>query len=86
MRVAVTVIAVFVLPDFPGNTKWLSGEERAYAVARLVADNNIDDEEDAAICHWQAFKMAAKDWRTWLCCFGQSTCTAAETITDFVPT
>lgn len=81
MTVFFAVVAVFVLPDFPGNTKWLSEEERKYAVARLVADNNTDDEADAAVGHWKSFVMAAKDWRTWLFCFGQSTNTAAGTIT-----
>jgi hypothetical protein len=86
MTVAFAVLAVFILPDFPGNTKWLSEEERAYAVARLSADNNHDSAEDAEVGHWKAFVLAVKDWRTWLFCFGQSTCTAAGTITYFVPT
>jgi hypothetical protein len=86
MTVVFAVVAVFVLPDFPGNTSWLTEEEREYAVARLVADNNADDEEDAAVGHWKSFVMACKDWRTWLFTFGQSTCTAAGTITYFIPT
>lgn len=86
MTVAFAVFAVFILPDFPGNTRWLSEEERKYAVARLAADQNIDDQDDAAIGHWKSFVMAVKDWRTWLFCFGQSTLTAAGTITYFVPT
>lgn len=86
MTVLFSVIAVFVLPDFPGNTAWLSEEERSYAVARLVADNNTDDASDEAVGYWQSFVMACRDWRTWLFCFGQSTNTAAGTITYFVPT
>ena len=86
MTVVFAVIAVFVLPDFPGNTKWLSEEERAYAVARLLDDNSGDTVSDSEIGHWKSFKMAVKDWRTWLFCFGQSCCTAAGTITYFVPT
>ncbi|ORY26040.1 major facilitator superfamily domain-containing protein [Naematelia encephala] len=86
MTVCFSVIAVFILPDFPGNTKWLSKEERDYAVGRLIADNNIDSEEDTAIGHWKSIVMAVKDWRTWLFCFGQSCNTAAGTITYFIPT
>jgi hypothetical protein len=86
MTVAFSVVAVFILPDFPGNTKWLTEEEREYAVGRLIADNNADSDEDSAIGHWRSFLMAARDWRTWLFCFGQSTCTAAGTITYFIPT
>ena len=76
----------FILPDFPATTKWLSEAERKYAVARLAADNNIDNQADADVGHWRSVVMAVKDWRTWLFCFGQSTCTAAGTITYFVPT
>lgn len=86
MTVVFAIVAVFVLPDFPGNTSWLSGEERQYAVARLLADDNADNEVDDQVGYWQSFVMACKDWRTWLFCFGQSTNTAAGTITYFVPT
>jgi hypothetical protein len=86
MTVVFAVVAVFVLPDFPGNTRWLTEAERKYAVARLAADQNYDDADDADIGHWKAFVLAASDWRTWLFCFGQSTLTAAGTITYFVPT
>ncbi len=55
-------------------------------VDRLIADDNTDLEEDAAVGHWKSFVMAATDWRTWLFCFGQSCCTAAGTITYFIPT
>jgi hypothetical protein len=86
MTVVFAIVAVFVLPDFPGNTSWLSEEERQYAVARLLADDNADNEVDDQVGYWQSFVMACKDWRTWLFCFGQSTNTAAGTITYFVPT
>ena len=76
----------FILPDFPATTKWLTEEERAYAVARLAEDNNIDSRDDEAVGHLRSIVLAVKDWRTWLFCFGQSTCTAAGTITYFVPT
>jgi len=86
MTVTFAVVAVFVLPDFPGNTRWLTEAERKYAVARLAADQNYDDADDADISQWKAFVLAVRDWRTWLFCFGQSTLTAAGTITYFVPT
>lgn len=78
--------ASFILPDFPGNTKWLTEEERIYAVARLADDNNTDSVEDEKVGHLRAFMMAVKDWRTWLFVFGQSCNTAAGTITYFIPT
>ncbi|KAG2113222.1 MFS general substrate transporter [Suillus clintonianus] len=34
----VAICALFILPDFPHNTKWLTPEERELAVSRLVED------------------------------------------------
>lgn len=85
-RDLLTIWHRFILPDFPANTKWLSAEERAYAVARLADDNNADSQEDERVGHLRSIVLAVSDWRTWLFCFGQSCNTAAGTITYFVPT
>lgn len=59
----IAIAAVFVLPDFPHSTKFLSPDERALAIMRLVtADSNAP-----RLTHWQAFKAAVKDYRTWTC-------------------
>ncbi len=38
---AVAIAAMFVLPDFPHNTRGLKPEERALAVARMADDNKV---------------------------------------------
>lgn len=49
----------FILPDFPANTKWLTPEERQYAVQRLeVAPTSAE-----APSAWKSFKQATADWR-----------------------
>ncbi|KAM3498319.1 hypothetical protein MY10362_008354 [Beauveria mimosiformis] len=40
MTIGFAVIAIFILPDFPATTSWLTPEEREYAIRRLAADNN----------------------------------------------
>ena len=82
----VAIIVVFIMPDFPTNTKWLSEEERQYAIARLVEDNQAGMTETATISLPRAFVLAAKDVRTWMFSFGHSTTTAAGTVTYFIPT
>jgi hypothetical protein len=74
----------FVLPDFPATTKWLTPEEREYAVRRLEQDDNSSRAGD--ISHWQSFTSALRDWRTWLFFWAQTFCTCAGTITYFIPT
>jgi hypothetical protein len=61
----VAILSLFVLPDFPTNTKWLSPKEAAVAEWRLVKDAAGEtDEDDAA---WSSgFKDAFKDWRTYV--------------------
>ncbi|KAL1980915.1 hypothetical protein VTN96DRAFT_3335 [Rasamsonia emersonii] len=78
------IIALFILPDFPATTKWLTPEEREYAIRRLEQDHNSSRAGD--ITHLQSFLYAIKDWRTWLFMVAQSLCTCAGTITYFIPT
>jgi len=59
---------MFIIPDWPSTTKWLSEEERALGVIRLIEDAG-EEEED--IKQGDAFKMAVKDHRVWLCVVGQ---------------
>lgn len=61
-------ITAFVIPDWPATTKWLSTEEKALGVVRMIEDAG-DEEEDINVT--DAFKMAAKDYRVWLCILGQ---------------
>lgn len=61
-------LTAFVIPDWPATTKWLSEEEKALGVIRLIEDAG---EEETEIKTMDAFKMAAKDYRVWLCILGQ---------------
>ncbi|KAK5070338.1 hypothetical protein LTR64_000008 [Lithohypha guttulata] len=84
--VATVVFAVatgFIIPDWPATTKWLSEEERALGVVRLVEDAG-DEEED--ISTNAAFKMAVTDYRVWLCILGQVCVQAVASLTNFLPT
>ncbi|KAJ5963058.1 major facilitator superfamily domain-containing protein [Penicillium waksmanii] len=78
------VVLEFVLPDFPATTKWLTPEEREYAVRRLEEEDNSS--RTGNISHWQSFLSAIHDWRTWLFLAAQTFCTCAGTITYFIPT
>ncbi|KAH8805435.1 phthalate transporter [Xylogone sp. PMI_703] len=84
ITIGCSIIAVFILPDFPATTKWLTDEEREYAIRRLEQDNMSSQAQD--MTHSQSFIAAVKDWRTWLFMLAQSLCTCAGTITYFIPT
>ena len=61
------ILAVFVLPNFPRTTSWLTEEERQLAIWRLDEDIGEDDwisSEDQTI--WHGFKLAAADPKMWI--------------------
>ncbi|KAF9877111.1 major facilitator superfamily transporter [Colletotrichum karsti] len=81
--VVFAVVCAFIIPDWPSNTKWLSPEEKAIAVMRIIEDAG-EEEED--ISTGTAFKLAAKDYRVWLCFLGQTCLQAVASLTNFLPT
>lgn len=64
----VATCAFFVLPNYPTTTRWLSEDEKRLAVARLLYNENGDSAtgEGEQISHWTAFKLAIKDFKTWV--------------------
>jgi hypothetical protein len=65
VTVAVAISALFVLPDFPTNTKWLSPKESAVAEWRLIEDAAGQTDEDHAT--WSSgFKATFSDWGTYV--------------------
>lgn len=67
ITVAVAIAAVFVLPNFPRTTPWLTEQEVAMAVWRLEHDIGEDDwvtsEEQT---FFQGFTAAVKDVKMWV--------------------
>jgi hypothetical protein len=51
----------FILPDFPATTRWLTAEEREYAISRLENDHNST--QAGNLSHLQSFLHAVRDWR-----------------------
>lgn len=81
--VVVALATVFVIPDWPATTKWLSEDEKALAVTRLIEDAGEEEDEIRPL---QALKMAVSDYRVWLCILGQFCIQAVASLTSFLPT
>ncbi|KAG2034737.1 major facilitator superfamily domain-containing protein [Suillus americanus] len=60
----ISVCAMFILPDLPHNTKWLSPEERAIAISRLAEDGDGRTElwDRTSV---QGLWDAVSDWKVW---------------------
>ncbi|KAG8814575.1 hypothetical protein FRC19_001644 [Serendipita sp. 401] len=65
LTVAVGIIAIWVLPDFPATTSWLTPEERKLAELRMEEDAGVGDEEDKQGSLTRGFTLAMKDWKVW---------------------
>ncbi|KAF4867738.1 Phthalate transporter [Colletotrichum siamense] len=85
--ICVGVTAFFLLPDYPGTTKWLSEEEKVIAQGRLAADAGSEEvlSEDE-ISMKQAILAALADYRVWLFALLQMSTTASISFSHFFPT
>ncbi|KAG0708666.1 major facilitator superfamily domain-containing protein [Suillus ampliporus] len=63
--VLVAICAVFILPDFPHNTRWLTPEERALAISRLAEDGYGTAGELEKRTTMQGLWDAVCDWKVW---------------------
>ncbi|KAF4846488.1 Major facilitator-type transporter hxnP [Colletotrichum siamense] len=67
ITIFVGVFAIWLLPDWPSTTSWLTPKERAVAEWRLVKDAGQVDEDDEPWSY--GFKLAFMDWRIYLFTF-----------------
>lgn len=70
MTVFVAVCSMFILPDFPHTTKWLSEEEKAISVRRLRQYSGSQDQERGSL--FSGLKMAVLDYKVWLLAYVES--------------
>lgn len=82
--VAVSVASLFILPDFPSTTTWLSDQERAVAVHRISMTSGTADEERGSLL--LGFKLALFDYKVWLLAAITILRNSAEALSAFVPT
>lgn len=81
--VAFAVVTGFVIPDWPSTTKWLTQEEKALGIVRIIEDAGEEEEDYSTLT---ALKMASKDYRVWICILGQMCVQAVASLTNFLPT
>lgn len=84
ITIGVAFIGIVVLPDYPGTTKWLTEEERAFAQWRLKRDINEDDEAKATSV-WGGAKLALLDYRLYLFVLLQHLSLLSQTFQYFFP-
>jgi len=61
ISILVGFLAMWALPDYPNNTRWITPAERHLAQARLAEDAGEADKDGTTDSMWSGFKMAMKD-------------------------
>jgi len=61
ITICIGFIAMYVLPDYPNNTRWLSPSELRLAQVRLAEEAGEADQDTATDSAWVGLKMAIKD-------------------------
>ncbi|KAJ7367001.1 major facilitator superfamily domain-containing protein [Mycena albidolilacea] len=65
ITIVVGFFSIWALPDYPGNTNWIVGDERRLAQARLAEDAGEADQDTENDTPLAGLKMAAKDPLVW---------------------
>jgi MFS family permease len=66
ITVFIALLAMFVLPDYPNSTRWLSETENFIAQKRLVDDVAAADEDDSEEGVFHGLKLAVSDPKVWI--------------------
>ncbi|OBT64920.1 hypothetical protein VE03_05659 [Pseudogymnoascus sp. 23342-1-I1] len=84
VTVAVGILALFLFPDYPRTTRWLTKEEGLFAEWRLANEvAGIIDEDSSGI--WWGVSEALRDPLTYLFTFMQMMLTTGQSFTYFLP-
>ncbi|KAH7148213.1 allantoate permease [Dactylonectria macrodidyma] len=87
VTIAAAIILKFVLLDFPETSKRLSIEQRQLAVVRMIHDRKTTViSHGVRLTHWQSFKAAVADPRTYLFIVLFVMDLGSCTISYFIPT
>ncbi|KAF8839409.1 MFS general substrate transporter [Paxillus ammoniavirescens] len=60
------LLTMWLLPDFPHNTRWLSPAERHLAQVRLAEDAGEADQDSLDTTILDGFKLAIRDYKVWI--------------------
>ncbi|CAI7653605.1 unnamed protein product [Penicillium glandicola] len=87
LTIAVALVSIFVLADYPETiSRRLNEEERTLAVIRIMHDKKSSATQHGRLTAWQGVKAAAVDLRTYFFIILYMTQNGSTTISYFLPT
>ncbi|KAI1270191.1 MFS general substrate transporter [Xylariaceae sp. FL1019] len=86
ITIFVSFIAIWILPNFPNTTKWLSEDEKALAVWRLEEDiGQADWVDEGQKSLWYGAKLAFADPKTYILTTILTGIVSSGGVTNFLP-
>ncbi|KAF9452505.1 MFS general substrate transporter [Macrolepiota fuliginosa MF-IS2] len=86
LTIGVAILAIFILPDFPTTTRWLSPQERALAIRRMEEDAGVGDEQETEQGAGSGLWMAITDWKVWWLSLALTSQVVALSFNAYFPT
>jgi len=86
LTIAVAILAIFVLPDFPTTTSWLTPQERALAIKRMEEDAGVGDEQQTEQGAAKGLWLALTDWKVWWLALALTSQVVALSFNAYFPT
>ena len=87
LTVFFALVAMFILPDFPATSTWLSPMERRLAEKRLVEDVGVGDRDSSESgTQGNGLVMAVTDWKVWWLSIALSSMVISLSFNAFFPT
>ncbi|KXN83674.1 hypothetical protein AN958_00815 [Leucoagaricus sp. SymC.cos] len=86
LTIAIATAAIFILPDFPTTTRWLSPQERALAIKRMEEDAGVGDEQETEEGTGRGLIMALTDWKVWWLALALTSQVVALSFNAYFPT
>lgn len=87
MTIFFAITAIFILPDFPATSTWLSPLERRLAEKRLEEDVGVSDTEQSETGHHgSGLAMAFSDWKVWWLALALTSMVVSLSFNAFFPT
>lgn len=79
----VAVLAFFMLPNAPLQTRWLNQAERELAHSRIAFDTTGKKDQQSV---WKGLREACTDYRMWIFALMQNLHLSANSFKNFLPT
>ncbi|KAK0485188.1 MFS general substrate transporter [Armillaria novae-zelandiae] len=86
VTISVGLMSMWLLPDYPRNTRWMSPEESRLAQVRLAEDAGEADKDNKEDSVFHGLKLALKDPRVYAFCLLNVAQALGMSFTNFFPT